>query len=137
MPRRRIGWVLAATAIIGASAAAPAYSQSLGSLTGRVFEDLNGNGLYNAGEPCVNSRVSLRPAAGGSARTYDVYCGESSSYFFSGLALGLYVLSVVQTTPPDYELPSVQVLVNGNGQRDLPLRRRATQRVCGRMRRAR
>lgn len=69
-------------------------------ISGRVINDLNGNGMIDAGEqPIPGVRVSLFDSTGASllaVATTDVQGG----YLFQGLAAGSY--QVVETNPPGY-----------------------------------
>jgi len=72
---------------------------------GRKFEDLNANGVRDAGEPgMANVTIRLTPAAGGTART--LVTDAAGNFLFTEVGPGSYVLSEVvpagftQTAPP-------------------------------------
>jgi hypothetical protein len=100
-------------------------------LSGRVFEDLDGNGVLDAGEPCVSSVVSLRADLEGPEQISVVQCGGGGpgTYYFGSLRPGEYLLAVRQTSPGDFSTPSVTVSIPAEEElvpfvlRDLPVRR--------------
>src|SRR5262249_17000799 len=109
-----------------------AATAPLVSLTGRLFDDQNGNQVYD-NEPCVNGVVSLTSASTGKGTIYQVFSAHTPFFFFRGLTPGNSVLSLQSTSPPDFTLPSIQISISGGQstiQQDLPVRRRA-QRITG------
>jgi protocatechuate 3,4-dioxygenase beta subunit len=70
-----------------------------GSIGDRVFEDLNGNGIQDGGEPGLsNVQVQLRNSGGTVIAT--VTTDAAGNYRFSGLASGTYTVDVVNGTLP-------------------------------------
>lgn len=81
----------------GGSAAASFGDQQVGTIRGLVFDDLNGNGLYEAGEPGLAAiTVSL---SGHGVNTATQTTGDGS-YQFAGLAAGAY--TVTETDPAGF-----------------------------------
>jgi hypothetical protein len=104
----------------------PAHAAAI---SGRVFEDLNANGVFDPGEPCVDAVVSLRLLAGGPEQTAVVQCvgGTPGPYYFGSLPRGEYRVAVKRTLILDAVLPSITVDLSDDAvrlvQRDLPVRR--------------
>lgn len=84
-----------------------------GTIAGSVFEDLNGNGIRDSGEPAI-SGVKVR-LTGGAVSTSAVTPADGS-YHFNGLLPGDYDVKVAKSTLPD------GVMATGAGSRavDLP-----------------
>lgn len=66
-----------------------------GTLSGRVFKDLNGDGSYQAGEALSGTRVNLLDAAGAVAATTST--AADGAYSFSGVFIGTYTVRADDT----------------------------------------
>src|SRR5436309_2825569 len=106
MPMRARTVVLAFVAFLLATPWVVA-SDSLGTIHGRVYEDVNANGRYDSGDTCVQSEITLLTDAGAKLQTARVSCFYGV-YVFHSVKPGSYVLAVTQTTPAGYTLPSPQ-----------------------------
>jgi SdrD B-like domain len=83
-----------------------------GTISGVKFEDDNGNGLRDAGEPGI-AGVTITLAGGG--RVLSTVTGADGSFSFTGLAAGAYTIS--ETVPPGY----VQTAPGGSGTIEIDL----------------
>ncbi|GLZ42916.1 SdrD B-like domain-containing protein [Actinokineospora sp. NBRC 105648] len=86
----------------GAAATGYVFAEDRGSLSGRVYEDLNNNGVFNVGEPGIaGAAVSLAGTdAGGNAVNLSLVSAADGTYTFTGLRGGTYAVSEV--TPAGY-----------------------------------
>ncbi len=76
------------------------YLSSLGSIGDRVWHDLDGDGVQDAGENGINDVTVELLNGGGSVITSDVTSGDGN-YFFGELQAGTYTVRVVDTTLPE------------------------------------
>jgi uncharacterized protein (DUF2141 family) len=89
-----------------------------GSISGTKFNDLNGNGALDTGEPGLSGvTIQLKPSSG---PTLTATTDASGNFSFTGLAAGTYVLSevapagFVQTAPPSPGTFSVTLAAGQN-----------------------
>ncbi|MBM3883006.1 MAG: hypothetical protein FJ387_25360, partial [Verrucomicrobia bacterium] len=82
----------------GGSASALFGDQQVGTISGLVFEDRNGNGQRDPGEPGMGSVTVRLTSAGGTSQTTQT--AAEGNYAFTGIAPGLY--TVEETDPPGY-----------------------------------
>ncbi|MGB0383793.1 MAG: SdrD B-like domain-containing protein [Ardenticatenaceae bacterium] len=82
----------------GGSGGANFGDQQVGTVSGLVFNDLNGNGSQNSGEPGISgATITLRASDGAEETTTTA---SNGSYSFNGVAEGAY--TVEETDPPGY-----------------------------------
>ena len=91
-------FLLLVLSLVLSDGAMPAAAQGTGSISGRVINDLNGNGTADPGEPGVEGwRVvltrlfSMNP---GSVVVAEARTGQGGDYLFSGLPPGLYKIDL-------------------------------------------
>lgn len=92
-------------------------SPNQGSIGDFVWNDLNGNGIYDVGEPGVNGvTVELYNAAGTTLLATTVTANNSANqpgyYHFTDLAAGTYTVKFI--APDDYELTIQNLTINGS-----------------------
>lgn len=93
---RRAGVVCASVLLLGGLAAVPAGAAGTASVSGTAFEDLDRDGVPDAGEPrLAGHRVELTSTTG---QFWGVTTDEAGRYAFPGLAEGLYRVDVGSTT---------------------------------------
>ena len=95
--------------------------QGVGSIGDRVWLDINGDGVQDAGEPGVSATVELFDAGGNSLGTQST--DGNGNYGFGGLPAGDYTVVVTPGDPglnptfdPDGTLDSQHTLTLGGGQ---------------------
>lgn len=81
----------------GGSASANFGDQQVGTIAGRVFDDLNGNALFEAGEPGI---AAVTVTLGGAGRNLSIQTTGDGSYAFTGLPAGVY--TVAETDPAGF-----------------------------------
>ncbi len=91
----------------GGGATANFGDQQQGTVSGTVFNDLNGNGVQDPGEGGIGGvTVTLTPTGGGAARTATT--AGDGSYLFGGVTSGSY--TVTETDPSGYGSTSSNVV---------------------------
>lgn len=87
--------------------ATPTPTPEPGSIAGGVFNDMNGNGVQNGGEPGI-SGVTIRLGAGacGSTGAGSTTTASNGSFSFDNLQAGTYCVSVVINTSCGHWLPT-------------------------------
>jgi uncharacterized protein (DUF2141 family) len=81
----------------GGSAAASFGDQQAGTVGGLVFDDRNGNGQFDPGEPGI---AAVTVALSGGGRNDTTQTGGDGAYQFTGLAAGVYTLG--ETDPAGF-----------------------------------
>ena len=106
---------MAVLVVAGGSATASFGDREQGTVSGKVFNDANGNGVQDAGEPGIGDvTIKLLDSQGATAQT-DTTDGDGS-YRFSGVTPGNY--TVLETDPTGYSSTtsnSAAVVVTSGG----------------------
>jgi len=84
----------------GASVSANFGFQQQGSISGNVFNDLNGNGVQDAAEPGLSGVTVLRKDSTGTTTLESTTTLAGGSYSFTGVDPGTYIIEV--TTPTGF-----------------------------------
>jgi hypothetical protein len=120
---------------VTAALVCPAWSATL---TGRVFEDLNRNGILDTGEPCANARVRLfRDTVPVAESRVQCEGNAPGAFFFDLLTPGRYFLDLLDLSSLDLRLSQAALLavqINDDTEavlRDLPLVRSPAEQQGG------
>jgi hypothetical protein len=89
------------TALVPASTTQDFGYQGVGSIGDLIWNDLNGNGLVDAGEPGLPGvKVTITTTIAGAPVTYTATTDATGAYTASGLPLGAFTITVESATLP-------------------------------------